>query len=346
MDEHGTAQAALEALPDVALKSGVRGYETCPEGVVHAEMRTARIKGARLICRGDDLYPTELAQLFDAPPMLWVIGNPTCLSRSMVALVGARNASSLGLRMARSLTSGLGEAGQIVVSGFARGIDTAAHMAALDHGTVAVMAGGVDVLYPSENTRMAGEIVEQGGALISEQPMGMQPVARHFPMRNRIVSGLSRAVVVVEAAAKSGSLITARNALDQGREVLAVPGHPLDARASGCNLLIRDGARLVRNAEDVIEALPPEQEQPDLPGFEETPVPQSAPHARAQRSLQDTTALHQQILSRLGPSPVAEDDLIRDLGSSPGTVAPALTELDLDGQVQRSAGGFLSRIPS
>ncbi|WP_299930143.1 DNA-processing protein DprA [uncultured Pelagimonas sp.] len=353
LSEHGDAQTALDALPDVARSAGVQRYEACPEGVVLAELKAARARGAKLVCHGDPFYPIELAALSDAPPMLWVVGDPAALKRPMVALVGARNASSLGLRMARSLAGGLAQAGYQVVSGLARGIDTAAHVETVETGTVAVMAGGVDVLYPSENTRLAEEIAHKGGALVSEQPIGLQPMARHFPMRNRIVSGLSRAVVVVEAAAKSGSLITARYALDQGREVLAVPGHPIDARASGCNILIRDGARLVRNAEDILEALPPREPdvQPDLPGFEEpagnsavTPeVPEGPPPP--QRSLRETAALHLQILERLGPSPVAEDQLIRDLGATSGRVSPVLTDLELDGKVERKPGGFLTLVP-
>ncbi|MGH1415010.1 MAG: DNA-processing protein DprA [Pelagimonas sp.] len=352
LSEHGSAQNALDALPDVARSAGVQRYEVCPEGVVHAELKAGRMRGAQLICHGDPNYPADLAELSDAPPMLWVVGDPAALTRPMVALVGARNASSLGLRMARSLSGGLGAAGYQVVSGLARGIDTAAHVEAVDHGTIAVMAGGVDVLYPSENTRLAEEIVTKGGALISEQPMGLQPTARHFPMRNRIVSGLSRAVVVVEAAAKSGSLITARCALDQGREVLAVPGHPMDARASGCNILIRDGARLVRNTEDILEALPPSEpaQQAEFPGFEDSIPPgdilRSLPEGPPpRRSLRETANLHLQILQQLGPSPVAEDQLIRDLGVGSGDVSPVLTDLELEGRVQRQPGGLLSLTP-
>ncbi|MFZ7092978.1 DNA-processing protein DprA [Primorskyibacter sp. 2E233] len=353
MGEHGTAQDALAALPEVARAAGVAKYEICPEGVVLAEMKAARIKGARMICLGDPHYPPDLAQLSDAPPILWVIGDPQVLSRPMVALVGARNASSLGLRMARTLAEGLSEAGYAVASGLARGIDTAAHLAALKGGTVATMAGGVDVLYPSENTRLGEQITEEGGARISEQPMGLQPIARHFPTRNRIVSGLSRAVVVVEAAAKSGSLITARNALDQGRDVMAVPGHPLDARAGGCNILIRDGARLVRGVEDVIEGLPPLDMplQPEL-NLRTPEKPATAPVVAfpapppERRSLQDVSKLHNQILARLGPSPLAEDQLIRDLGAPSGAVSPVLTDLEIEGRIQRQPGGLLSLIVS
>ncbi|MCL4124604.1 UNVERIFIED_CONTAM: hypothetical protein GTU68_039825 [Idotea baltica] len=271
--------------------------------------------------------------------MLWAVGDTSLLSRPTVALVGARNASSLGTRMARALAQELGENGYCVASGLARGVDTAAHIASIGTGTVAVMAGGVDVVYPAENGALAQDIASTG-LLISEQPMGTTPQARHFPSRNRIISGVSQAVVVVEAAVKSGSLITARDALDQGREVLAVPGHPFDARASGCNMLIRDGATLVRNAQDVIAALPQlaalvEPVNRDL--LDDLPPP---PPER--RILSQTANLHQQILSRLGPSPVAEDQLIRDLDVSAGHVGPALVDLELDGKIRRQSGGLLS----
>ncbi|MCU9838382.1 DNA-processing protein DprA [Ruegeria sp. WL0004] len=340
MHEHGTAQNALVALPEVARAAGVEGYEICPPGVVEAELKAAKAAQARLLCLGDNDYPLHLAELSDAPPILWLIGDPALLRRPMIALVGARNASSLGTRMARALAQELGAAGFVVVSGLARGIDTAAHLAALPSGTIAVMAGGVDTIYPAENTHLAGDIARQGLRL-SEQPMRLTPQARHFPRRNRIISGLAQAVVVVEAAAKSGSLITARDALDQGREVLAVPGHPFDARAAGCNMLIRDGAHLVRNAEDVIVALPAltaPRSQPDLCDLMQQPAPPP------KRSLRETAALHSLILDRLGPSPVAEDQLIRDLAASPGEVAPVLVDLELEGRINRQAGGLLSRV--
>ncbi|QRF65593.1 DNA-processing protein DprA [Ponticoccus alexandrii] len=342
MADHGTAQRSLEALPEVARAAGVDGYSLCPEGVVLAEMKAARMAGARMICRGDGAYPPPLAALPDAPPLLWAIGSPDVLSRPMVAVVGARNASSLGVRMARSLAGDLGAAGYVVVSGLARGIDAAAHGAALASGTVAVLAGGVDVVYPPENARLSDEIVAKGGLRLSEQPMRIQPVVRHFPVRNRIISGMTSGVVVVEAAAKSGSLITARNALDQGREVMAVPGHPLDGRAGGCNILIRDGAKLVRSAEDIIEQLPPSPE-PSGQGALPLEAPPEPPKDR--RTLQQAAALHQQILDRLGPSPVSEDQLIRDLGSAAKAVSPALTDLELEGRVQRQPGGMLALVP-
>ncbi|MDF1726907.1 MAG: DNA-processing protein DprA [Sulfitobacter sp.] len=334
--EHGTAQNALAALPQVARAAGVSDYRICPEGVVTAELKAARAAGARMLCLGEADYPALLADLSDAPPFLWMLGDPALLRRPMVAMVGARNASSLGTRMARALARDLGALGYVVVSGLARGIDAAAHHAALDTGTLAVQAGGVDVIYPAENTDLALQI-EKKGLRLSEQPMGLQPIARHFPSRNRLISGLCRATIVIEAAARSGSLITARDALDQGREVLAVPGHPFDARASGCNMLLRDGATLVRSAADVIEVLGPAQTTAEPPKNVPTP------HA-PQRSLRETANLHSEILGRLGPTPVAEDQLIRDLGAEAGTVAPALIDLELDGQIARQPGGLLSRV--
>jgi DNA processing protein len=220
----------------------------------------------------------------------------------------------------------------------ARGIDTAAHQGALATGTVAVLGGGVDVVYPPENAVLAQEIGE-AGLLLSEQPMGLVPQARHFPRRNRIISGLCRAVVVVEAAANSGSLVTARAALDQGREVMAVPGHPFDSRASGCNMLIRDGGLLIRSAEDVLAALagplaarPRPAPEPEIAVLPET------------RTLAETSALHRQILDRLGPSPLAEDQLIRDLNLPAGSIGPELLHLELDGRIERRPGGLLSRV--
>ncbi len=345
LDEHGTAEAALTALPEVAKAAGVQSYEACPEPVILKEYKAGKALGARLICRGEPAYPEALADLPDAPPLLWTIGDVSLLNRPMVALVGARNASSLGTRMARKLAEGLGAAGITIVSGLARGIDAAAHLAALPTGTIAVMAGGVDAIYPIENLKLADEIAAKG-VRISEQPMGLSPVARHFPLRNRIVSGLARAVIVVEAAARSGSLITARNALDQGREVLAVPGHPLDGRAGGCNMLIRDGATLVRSAEDVLEALAPRGAQ--VATDRAAPIPRRAPPAPPQaaqtgRDWRDMAALHQQILDRLGPSPLAEDQLIRDLALPSASIAPELVTLELEGRILRQPGGLLSR---
>lgn len=337
--EHGGVEAALAALPGIARAAGVEDYAACPLDVVRHEMAQGRAVGARLLLHGAPDYPSALMDLPDAPPILWVQGRADLLLQPAVALVGARNASSLGLRMARRLAMSLGAAGQVIVSGLARGIDAEAHQAALETGTIAVQAGGVDVIYPTENAALAQAILEQG-CRISEQPMGMQPQSRHFPLRNRIISGLVRAVVVVEAAERSGSLTTARDALDQGREVLAVPGHPFDARAAGCNQLIRDGAVLVRSSADVLEALalPITASQVAKERAEEVP---EAPRER--RTLAETGALHSQILARLGPSPLAEDQLIRDLGQPSALVTGELLALELEGLIQRQAGGLLAR---
>ncbi len=341
LEEHGSAGAALAALPAIARAAGVEGYEICPIGVVQAELAQGDRLGARLLLHGAPDYPQALLDLPDAPPILWALGDVGLLNRPSVAMVGARNASSLGVRMARRLALGLSSAGFCVVSGLARGIDAAAHVAALegDGRTVAVMAGGVDVIYPAENAVLAAEIAAKG-CRISEHPPGLDPQARHFPLRNRIIAGLARAVVVVEAAAKSGSLITAKAALDYGREVLSVPGHPFDARASGCNMLIRDGAVLVRGPGDVLEALgaPFMQVEPEV-----MLAPLPGPEARS-RPLKDVALLHDMILSRLGPSPLAEDQLLRDLKVTPSDLAPELLMLELDGRIARQPGGLLARV--
>ena len=345
MHEHGSARAALEALPEVARAAGVKNYLPCPMAVVEDEMRRAEFAGARFIAYGSAAYPAMLKDIPDPPPILWALGDPGLGQRPVVAVVGARNASSLGSRMARKLAAELSEAGFVVASGLARGIDTVAHLAALQGGTIAVMAGGVDVIYPTENTVLGEEIAQQGLRL-SEQPMGTSPQARHFPRRNRIISGLAQAVVVVEAAAKSGSQITALAAMEQGREVLAVPGHPFDARAAGCNMLIRDGATLVRGSRDVIDALAPvlaRAAAQDAPAEPRESAPRAADTPQpAQRPQAEIRALHQRILNQLGPSPVGEDQLIRDLSLPAAMVGPELVTLEMEGKIERRPGGVLT----
>jgi DNA processing protein len=345
--EHGSAAAAMMALPEIARQAGVEGYQPCPEAVALHEMRAALAVGARMLVAGDAEYPAALSGVADAPPVLWARGDLTMLARPMLAMVGARNASSLGLRMARQLSAGLSEAGFVVVSGLARGIDTEAHEHALSCGTVAVLAGGVDVIYPPENAALAARIAD-AGVLLSEQPPGIEAQARHFPLRNRIISGLAHALVVVEAAARSGSLITAKEAAEQGREVLAVPGHPLDPRAAGCNQLIREGATLVRSVADVIEAVGPALDAPSRPvqfhtskaRAEPDALPPVAPEAAAGAGHVDLGRL---ILDRLSPSPVAEDQLIRDLALPAQVVMPELLLLELAGDLLRHPGGMVSR---
>lgn len=350
--EHGSVAASLEALPVLAREAGIEAYEICPEGVAEAELRAGRRAGARLIRCDHPDYPAALRDIDGAPPVLWLRGDPRWLQGEPFAVIGARNASSLGLRMARGMAAGLGEAGHCVVAGLARGIDTAAHNAALATGTVAVMAGGIDQIYPAENAILAAQIAEKG-ALVSEQPPGVEPAARHFPARNRIISGLSRAVVVIEAAHRSGSLITAKNALDQGREVMAVPGHPMDARAAGCNALIRDGAVLVRSAADVIAASYGEGGADRRIMVTAQPVAQPVPMAPRQIDSAPASARHRdaggpaqleaRIMSRLSPSPCDEDDLIRQLGVTPSVANSAILSLELQGLLTRLAGGRLAR---
>lgn len=341
--EYGSADAALEALPEVARAAGVRGYQPCPEGVALAELRAGGKAGARLICYDNPEYPALLRQIEDAPPAIWIRGSSAALACGKVAVIGSRNASSLGLRMARAMAAGLGEAGYVTVSGLARGVDTEAHRVSLQSGTIAVMAGGIDVIYPPENEALAAAICENG-VLMTEQPPGTAPQARHFPMRNRIISGLSLGTVVVEAAQKSGSLITARMAADHGREVMAVPGHPLDARASGCNGLIRDGAVLVRNAADAVQALKQGGTRVLTPEAPPASIIHKSPPPDAPARSLNPASLTARIISLLGPSPTLEDDLIRDLGLPAATLAPALLELELEGKVTRMAGGKLALV--
>jgi DNA processing protein len=332
--EHGSAAAALEALPGLAAEAGVRDYAAASRVEAEAEWQAAAAAGARPLLLGGADYPPLLATIADPPPLLWALGDPTLACRPVVALAGARNASALGVRMASWLAAELGKMGFAVVSGLARGIDAAAHRAALATGTIAVLAGGVDDLYPPENAPLAAEI-EARGLRLSEMPMGHAARAQDFPRRNRIVSGLALGLVVVEGALRSGSLITARNALDQGREVMAVPGNPLDARAGGCNQLIRDGATLVRSAADIAEAL-----AESLQVLPPAPAPASAPAAPEPQPCAE--GLSGRLVELLGPTPVAEDVLIRDLGAPAATVAAALLELEMGGRVLRHPGGLVS----
>jgi DNA processing protein len=324
----GRAARALEALPTLAARGGAgRGPRIPSEAEAAAETDRLAASGGQFLALGDSLYPERLAAIDSPPPMLAVRGDPAHLSRDCLALVGARNASAAGLRMARLLGSGLGAAGFTVVSGLARGIDTAAHEAALQTGTVGVLAGGIDVVYPPENRKLYEAIVENG-AVVSEMPFGTAPQAQHFPRRNRLISGLSRAVLVIEAAERSGSLITARLAAEQGREVMAVPGSPLDPRCRGANKLIREGAALIQDASDVLEALGAPAVRP-AKGFDE-------PEPVASEGLADR--LRPAILELLGPTPIEIDELIRLSGAPAGVVALVLVELELAGRLSRHPG--------
>jgi DNA processing protein len=331
----GSAAAALEAIPDLAARGGGRAPKLASRPAIEREMEAVERLGARYLFLGQGLYPPLLAELETAPPALIVKGHPTLLDRAGVAMVGARNASAAACRFARSLATALGEAGTVVVSGLARGIDSAAHDGALDTGTIAVVAGGIDVYYPPENEPRQRAIAERG-LVVSEQPPGVEPRSRHFPSRNRIIAGLAHGTVVVEAAPRSGSLITARCAAECGREVMAVPGSPLDPRAQGCNQLIREGATLVQSADDVLEALAPSRIRPFRQPEREYVKPEAA--VEADDEARDA------IVELLNATPVPVDELIRQSGLPPAVVQTVLLELELAGRLERHAGGKASLV--
>jgi DNA processing protein len=331
---YGSAERALAALPELARRGGRRrAIRLCPKGEAEAEVAALAEFGGELVAACEPGYPRALAAIDDAPPLLACRGHLHLLEKPVVALVGARNASINGRKFANRLARDLGAAGFVVASGMARGIDTAAHAGALDSGTVAVLAGGVDIVYPAENAGLYEELAARG-LLISEMPLGVEPQARHFPRRNRIISGLSYGVVVVEAALRSGSLITARLAGEQGREVFAVPGSPLDPRARGCNELLRQGAVLVESATDVLRELAGRS----LPARE----PAADEFVPARLDDLDEAALDRArhlVVEALGPSPVAVDELVRECQLSPAVVSLVLLELELAGRLERHPGG-------
>jgi DNA processing protein len=340
----GSAGAALEMVPQLA-RRGERSETVTPVARAAAEAELAALSraGARLICWGEPLYPSALAAVEDAPPILTVLGRAELLNRPMVAVVGARNASANGRRISRELAASLGEAGIVVVSGLARGIDAAAHLGALNTGSAAVVAGGVDVVYPEEN-RGLHEALARQGAIIAELPLGTEPQARHFPRRNRIISGMALGVVVVEAAAQSGSLITARFAVEQGRDVFAVPGSPLDPRCRGCNDLLRRGAILTENADDVLSHLAAQVRGAPPPQPPSLPIPtvrDDWPRTEPAHPIADDNGV-EMILERLGPTPVAVDELVRQCHLSAAAVATLLLELELAGRVERHPGNLVS----
>jgi DNA processing protein len=335
----GSAAAALEALPALANRGG-RGapLAICPRATAERELAAVEKAGACLIAWGEPDYPEALAALDDAPPLLTLRGRREMLQRKAIAIVGARNASANGRRLARELASELGRHGLVVASGLARGIDAAAHLGALPTGTIAVVAGGADIIYPEENREFYDAIAAEG-AIIAELPIGTVPQARHFPRRNRIISGISLGVIVVEAAARSGSLITARFALDQGREVFAVPGSPLDPRCRGTNDLIRHGATLTESAEDVLQQIPADL----IAARPKGPVaPPSLAHPPPSEGGEGLASAREEILERLAPTPVAVDELVRQCQFSPAMVVTVLLELELAGRLERHPGNQVS----
>jgi len=327
----GSASAAIDAIPALAARGGGRAPILADPRAIAREMATVAKLGARYIFLDGPGYPRLLAEIENAPPALIVRGDIALLDRPAVAMVGARNASAAAIRFARQLAHELASQGITVVSGLARGIDTAAHIGAI-RATVGVIASGIDVVFPPENADLQ-ERIAQEGLLIAEQPPGTEPRARHFPYRNRIIAGLSLGTVVVEAVPKSGSLITARLAAEAGRDVMAVPGSPLDPRAQGCNLLIREGATLVQGAADIIEQVRPIDARmlnsPSDPYQGPPPIDASDAERRALTGL-------------LGPVPVSVDELIRQSSLAPAIVQTVLLELELAGRLERHAGGRVS----
>ncbi|KKB13670.1 DNA processing protein DprA [Devosia geojensis] len=340
LNRFGSAEAALDALPELVRNTG-RGVRITTQMQAEDELAAIEAVGARLVASGEADYPGHLRFIPAAPPLVTIAGGESLDWQRTVGIVGARNASSAGQKMTRTLALDLGERGYTIVSGLARGIDAAAHRASLTTGTVAVLAGGLDRIYPDENIPLAQEILDHGGALLTEMPMGWEPRARDFPRRNRLVSGLSLGIVVVEAAKRSGSLITARLALEQNRDVFAVPGSPLDPRAEGGNALIQQGAKLVTCAADIIETLAsadparttlfdPDWE-PDLDALGDSldlPPPSSDDRSR--------------LIEALSTTPVAVDDIISQTGLAVSAIQMLLLELDLAGRIEWSSGQLVA----
>jgi DNA processing protein len=330
LQRFGSASAAIDALPDLARRGGrTRTISVYARARAEDELAAAARVKAQVVAAGERGYPPFLRHVHGAPPLLCIAGNPDLADMDSVAIVGARNASALGLKFTRMIARTLADNHILVASGLARGIDTAAHEASLHHATAAVLAGGIDHIYPPENEKLHREIGERG-LLISEMPPGTAPKAEHFPRRNRIISGMSRAIIVVEAALRSGSLITARFAAEQGRDVFAVPGSPLDPRAEGCNRLIKDGAQILTSVEDVLDALRMVP-RPAAGLFLEPAAPE--PHTETSESDRD------HLLTFLSPTETHVDDLIRESRLPAEVVTALLLELEIAGRVNRAKGG-------
>lgn len=336
LNRFGSAEAALEALPELSRKAG-RPLLPISQGRAEDEIAGLIRYGARLVAQGEADYPAHLLHISGSPPLVTMAGGEKLDWKRTVGIVGARNASTAGVKMTRLLAEELGERGYVVVSGLARGIDTAAHRASLTTGTIAVLAGGFDRIYPDENIPLAHDILDSGGALLTEMPLGWEPRARDFPRRNRLVSGLSLGIVVVEAAKRSGSLITARLALEQNRDVFAVPGSPLDPRAEGGNHLIQQGARLVTNADDIIEVLGSAD-----PARSALFDPEWQPPGDVIGDAEPAEDDRARLMSALSSTPVVVDELIAQTGIAPHAMQVLLLELDIGGQIEWSSGQLVA----
>ncbi|WP_417621813.1 DNA-processing protein DprA [Parasphingorhabdus sp.] len=338
----GSAACALEAIPELATRGGGRLPRIADSKDIDIEMEALRRLRARLLFLGDAAYPALLAELRDPPPVLIWQGRLELLDRPMVAMVGARNASAAACRFARDLANDLTAQGVSIVSGLAKGIDTAAHQGSLSKATIGVIAGGVDVFYPADNEDLQRAIASRG-LLLAEQPPGTEPHARHFPYRNRIIAGLARGTVVVEAAPRSGSLITARLAADAGRQVMAIPGSPFDPRSRGCNMLIRDGATLVQSVDDVLELILPFDERAEGARRGHMTSENVGSHYVDDSGAPDLDSSERVgLLALLSVTPVAVDELVRQSGLKPASVHLALLELELGGRLTRHAGARVS----
>jgi DNA processing protein len=334
----GSATAALQALPDLAARGGGKKFVVADAGFVAREYDAIKKFGAKYLFLGDTDYPDLLAQLDNAPPVLTYLGDLEILNRPNVSIVGARNASASACRFARQLAIDLGGEGIVVTSGLARGIDTSAHVGALGTGTVAVIAGGIDVIYPPENAELQAAIAKQG-LLLAEQPIGTEPRARHFPYRNRIIAGLTLGTVVIEAAPRSGSLITARLANEAGRQVMAVPGSPLDPRARGCNNLIREGATLVQDAFEIAEIIKPIDNRMTRKS-EQSPL-----FSNSHQAIDLENGRNRKIVTGLlGSTNVSVDEIVRQSGLPSQEVQMILLELELAGRLERGAGAKVSLV--
>ena len=337
VNTYGGARRALDALPKLARRGGATGTHICTVEEAETELKACRARGIELVALGEPDYPALLQTIYDPPPLLAVRGKLQILAQPLVAIVGSRNASAAGVKFASGLARDLGAAGFGIVSGLARGIDAATHRASMATGTVAVLAGGHERIYPHDHVELLNALLTEGAA-VSEMPLTWEPRARDFPRRNRLISGLALGVVIVEAARRSGSLITARMAGEQGREVFAVPGSPLDPRAEGTNGLLKQGATLVTEAADVIAALEPILGRGfDLPAQEpdEIPLTGDTDPGDDERS---------RIVSLLGPTPSAIDDLVRLSRTSPAIVRMVLLELELAGRLERHGGAMVSLV--
>lgn len=335
----GSAGEALERLPDLARRGGRKAkLKIARREEIEEEISANARAGARIVVIGEPDYPALLAEIEGAPAALSLMGHPHLFLEPAISIVGARNASGNAIRFTERIARNLGSHGVVVVSGLARGIDTAAHSGSIEDGTVAVVAGGADIVYPPENAALRDRIVAEG-ALLAEAPIGTRPLARHFPARNRIISGLTRATLVVEAAKKSGSLITARFAGDQGREVCAVPGSPMDPRCAGSNGLLRDGAHLIERAEDLMRLLLEGGVREAPPGSGDFPVAGCDPQIIEE--IDDSS--RSSVLARLDATPLPVDEIIRQCQLSPPVVLTILLEAELAGEVERHPGNSVSR---